>query len=1088
MPVGGNLGSLRIRLALDSQKMTAGLKKAKAGLRDWSKSSLKTIRQNKESLNQLGMAFGAVGAGATAITVGTVREFGKFQHQMREVATLVRGDWEKTIDALSAGVLDLTTQIPHSTDTLTRALYDLLSAGVDTADALETLKLSGMAATAGLSDVATASGLAMGTINALGLQTSDMEAVFDTAFGTVRVGVTTFGELAAAMGNVLAPAAKLDVAVPELYGSIAFLTKMSLSSAESTVALGRAMDALAKQKDKLSGFGVAVFGETGEFVGLLDVIRQIAGVIHGLSAEERANILEEMGLTDIRVARAIVPMVNNLELFEQILGEVEQSSGDMGRAYKKMAGTLQNQTTIMVNSFRAAAKNFGEELEPAFTKLIESGTDLAKRFKDLSPAMQGLIGKGTAIAGGFGLMTAASLMFLARLPDMLDGFRTLGKLLPGLPGLITPVGLAITAAALATAVIVKRVKEYRSEMKMLAAAKTHLEVFTEGQEDAATAMNQLAGVLNKGKPAIMGTTVVLLPLEESSKRAAAAMAALGGKTVVTEEKFEALKKSFEGTEGFITVAEAAKRITAAIEKANEEIARAASGTKSTDAALKDLRDTLSKLASKEIPDFGRSTQTAFADAMKGYEENFSTLGGKVGNVLDQWEAKDKAFNANRLATARKSAEARISLADSTGKTLALLNAKTQEDRQQKIAAIDAQIAQGMQQFRSEQEAKAGEYNQKILDSNVKSGTANVQANAEVIGQIRQANLEFHANEIGSLDAQILLVQRKYEEMRMSFEKHGGDLVALEQWKNAEIAKLQEAHFEKSRGLQEMHWTQFAQITNTGIGNLADTYIGFYELLNNLDMTDEQIKGKAIVRLARWVDKQAQLLSSLMQLWKNATTIIAKVSQWVGGGQGGGGGALQTALTGANLAGIAGGGGVGAGTLAGTGTAGAGLLGKIGGGIKAGAGKIGGAIGGINWGTVGATATTFAPLALGLGVGALLYKRTEAFRGPSRAEKHQQEIAAKWAAVGADTRAEWNVYKQAQWQQRVFQQPMPEAQWQAYQAPYEYAPPRTRPMEGRQPVDYSVELHVGTLVATEADRDALMEDLVRRMRNAGYIAA
>lgn len=332
------------------------------------------------------VAFTALSAAISIFSVKAIRAFAQFEYEMADVSTLIVKNADRIIGGLSKGVRQLALDIPKATSLLTQALYDLISAGVDVGYSLESLELSSKAAVGGSTSVAIAATLATGTINAFGLELTEMESIFDTAFATVRVGVTNFERLANSMGNVIAPAAKLKMDIPELFGSIAFLTKASLSSDEAATSLGRALDDLAKESKKLKKFGVEVFGEEGEFAGLLNVIRQLANVLNDLSAQERKDVLEEMGLTEKRALRALVPMIANIESLDEILGQVQDSAGATERAFQKMMKTIRNQWIILTNSFHELLLTIGEGFADMALKAIHSVKDMVDAISEFLKA------------------------------------------------------------------------------------------------------------------------------------------------------------------------------------------------------------------------------------------------------------------------------------------------------------------------------------------------------------------------------------------------------------------------------------------------------------------------------------------------------------------------------------------------------------------------------------------------------------------------------------------------------------------------------------------------------------------------------
>ena len=326
---------------------------------------------------------------ATTVAIKTTKIYADFQQNMANVSTMIRTNSEQLTNQLGDSVLDLTKVIPQASAVMTSALYDILSASVPVAHSIDMLGKSGKAAVAGVSDVKTAAKLATGTINALGLEFTDVDKVFDIAFSTVASGVVTFGELAGTLGQVLPAAKKMNASMEELYGSIAFLTKNTLSADIAGISYARALDGLAAKADILEGMGVKVFGTEGQYIGILKVVEQIAEQIKGLTDQAKVRIFEEMGF-DIRAARAIVIMSENVEAFRQTLDEVSDSAGKMETAYDKMKNTLVNQWKLLKNSFSVLWVEIGEGFGGIATEGIKKIRELVNGVSEIIAGAGGL--------------------------------------------------------------------------------------------------------------------------------------------------------------------------------------------------------------------------------------------------------------------------------------------------------------------------------------------------------------------------------------------------------------------------------------------------------------------------------------------------------------------------------------------------------------------------------------------------------------------------------------------------------------------------------------------------------------------------
>src|SRR5687768_12475820 len=101
----------------------------------------------------------------------------------------------------------MSTKVPQDANVLARGLYDIASSGFKGAQGMKVLEASAIAASAGMSDTATAARAITGVLNAYGLGAERAAEVSDVLFKTVEVGVLTFDELAQQLGDVVGIAA-----------------------------------------------------------------------------------------------------------------------------------------------------------------------------------------------------------------------------------------------------------------------------------------------------------------------------------------------------------------------------------------------------------------------------------------------------------------------------------------------------------------------------------------------------------------------------------------------------------------------------------------------------------------------------------------------------------------------------------------------------------------------------------------------------------------------------------------------------------------------------------------------------------------
>ena len=436
--LGGGSGDILVRIALSgSEKYNAEINKA-------SQATERTAQNIDRALNV------ALLAAAAAFT-GAVLAAGKFEKEMANVNTLIDVS-DKEFQALSAGVLKIAQTVPVAISSLTKAEYDLISAGAEVGSSLESLELASMAATAGITGVDVAVRAGMATINAYGLDISQLSRVYDLQFSTVRKGVLTFEQLSSAIGNVLPSAANLGVSLEDLHGALAHVTKAGIDAQSASTYLARAFESMTENRDKWVELGVAIFDAGGSFRGLEPIIGDLSRELDGLTTEQKQMKLETLDM-EKRSAKAILSMVNNYAGFEKTLNDVADSHGAMNDAFEKQMETMDAQANILKNTLQAAFIELGNEALPVITDLLKALNKNPAAIKAVVTAAAKLVLIFGSIAAAIKIATLAQKAYVAVQALFLTGLGPIGLAIGAI------VTVMVAADAIQQALTEKRLKE-----------------------------------------------------------------------------------------------------------------------------------------------------------------------------------------------------------------------------------------------------------------------------------------------------------------------------------------------------------------------------------------------------------------------------------------------------------------------------------------------------------------------------------------------------------------------------------------------------------------------------------------------------
>ena len=343
-----------------------------------------TVKQLGAAVGLTGLAGGLIAAGKTVVG---------FDQAMRNVNSIA-GLAPKQFKALSASVNDLAGKTAQAPQTLAEGMYQLVSSGFDAQDSLKILKSSAVAATAGLTDTATATTAVAGVLNAYHLKAKDAAQVSDDLFQTVNLGVLSFQDLAQGIGPVLPFASKLGINLKELGAATSTLTKAGIPAAEAFTYQKGAMTALIKPTDQLQAvykkLGVASGSDLIKKTGSFQAALQDLWVASGRNKEAFSKLFPDVralgaafGLTGSNARGAkkdLAGFANDAGATRKVFGEQSKS---MAVQWQKFVAELQTETI-----------KIGSKIAP----------DVIKGLHDINKAMDELgHGKGPIadVVGGF---------------------------------------------------------------------------------------------------------------------------------------------------------------------------------------------------------------------------------------------------------------------------------------------------------------------------------------------------------------------------------------------------------------------------------------------------------------------------------------------------------------------------------------------------------------------------------------------------------------------------------------------------------------------------------------------------------------
>ena len=347
---------------------------------------------------------GAVAVATGAMAVAAVNDFAAMDKGIREVATLIPGATQETVDALTSQINDIRTTMGQEGEAVTKAFYDSLSAGVSQEAVPEFVEAAGQLATATGSDIATAVDIGTTALNAFGLATDQASRVNDIMFATIQSGKTTLPELASAYSKVAAPANALGVSVEETNAMLAALTLQGVPTKEAATQIRAAFNELAKEGTGLGKTFLEISGQSfKKFIAAGGTVEEAFAMIQDHSKETGKEIVALASSSE--AANAVMLSSGDAAgLYSKSLDNIAGSAGAVEEGFGVMSEGVAFQMAQFMETLKVAKESLGAFVAPIASAIMPAILGLVEA---LGPVVEALIAPlGAAIDALLPIITA----------------------------------------------------------------------------------------------------------------------------------------------------------------------------------------------------------------------------------------------------------------------------------------------------------------------------------------------------------------------------------------------------------------------------------------------------------------------------------------------------------------------------------------------------------------------------------------------------------------------------------------------------------------------------------------------------------
>lgn len=367
-----------------------------------------------EGLDKLLATVGIVTALTTigSAFMGCSQAAAEFETNVAMVST-VADTTVLSVGELSAQISDLSMDTARNVNELADASYNATSAGVATEAAVETVGEASKLATAGFTSSSSALSVLTTTLNAYGLEASEVTNISDSLVTSQNLGVLTIDQMASSMGKAISTASAYSVDLYNLESGYISLTKAGISVEESTTYISSMFNELGSVG---SNVATIITEETGMSFGQLMnagySLADVLDIVYERAGRDGEAMMNLWGSAEAgKAANAIINQ--GLDTFNSNLEKLANSAGTTQAAYEAMTNTTAFSTERMENSFNNLSIAIGDDLNPVVSQFQNGISDVTDGFTRLINEHPSITAVLTGIVVGVGAVTLAVTAYTA---------------------------------------------------------------------------------------------------------------------------------------------------------------------------------------------------------------------------------------------------------------------------------------------------------------------------------------------------------------------------------------------------------------------------------------------------------------------------------------------------------------------------------------------------------------------------------------------------------------------------------------------------------------------------------------------------
>ena len=337
-----------------------------------------TLQSIGNKMQDVGKKMSEVGKNLTTTVTAPIVGLGtaaakmsiEFEDSIAKVSTIADST-QVPMDSMRESILKLSSETGIAATDIADNVYNAISAGQSTGDAVNFVTNSTKLAKAGFAEAGQSLDVLTTILNSYGLKSEEVGKVSDILIQIQNKGKTTVGELSSVMGKIIPTANALGVNLEQVGAGYAIMTAKGVAAAESTTYMNSMLNEMGKNGTKASETIKEATGKSfPELIKSGKSVGDVLAIMNDYAQKNNLSLSDMFGSAEAGKA-ALILSTNAGKDFNNMIGEMQGSVGATDEAFKKVSNTTGEEFKKSINALKNAGIELGDSLVPIVGKIRE---------------------------------------------------------------------------------------------------------------------------------------------------------------------------------------------------------------------------------------------------------------------------------------------------------------------------------------------------------------------------------------------------------------------------------------------------------------------------------------------------------------------------------------------------------------------------------------------------------------------------------------------------------------------------------------------------------------------------------------------